>query len=183
MTTGIAPRYRIENALPEHLRSLGAIERAAARIFPPGRIPEDRLDDTVPLSMLEEAVGLGALFVALDSGAPGARQTPQPVGYALLRFVDGHALLAQIDVHPAHGRQGLGTALVKKVATAARQNGYDALYLTTFETIAWNAPFYAKLGFTALRAEDEPAFLRAILAEERSAELADRIGMRLLLQY
>lgn len=195
MTTVFPSRYRIENASAKHIPLLGAVERACARIFPPGRIPEEFLDHTVSLPMLEEAAGSGNLLVVLDGvaeqdsiagqegdGAPADGRFPlPPVGYALLRYIDGNALLAQIDVHPAHARQGLGAALVKKIAQKARMDGHDALFLTTFKTIAWNAPFYAKLGFAILREEDEPLFLSAILASERLAGLSDRVGMRLAL--
>lgn len=197
MKTDVLPGYRIEEARMEQsdalFPALGAIERACARIFPPGYIPEEFLDHTVPAELLAEGVANAALFVAFAAEGtakekgPGQAADPagisqgKPVGYALLRYCDGHALLAQIDVHPEHARQGLGAALVKKIAEKAKSDGYNALYLTTFTSIVWNAPFYARLGFKALAGEQEPAFLKPILRLERDAGLPDRTGMRLAL--
>ncbi len=105
----------------------------------------------------------------------------RPVGYGLLQFVVGLALLAQLDVHPGHGRKGLGTALITRIVEAARERGAEFLYLTTFTHVAWNAPFYAKLGFAELAEADQPRAVRDILAEEKDQGLENRTAMRLRL--
>jgi GNAT superfamily N-acetyltransferase len=55
-----------------------------------------------------------------------------------------------MDVDPAHGRRGLGAALVETVCDWARIQGYGVISLSTFRDLPWNAPFYAKLGFQIL---------------------------------
>ena len=60
-----------------------------------------------------------------------------------------------------------------------RQRQVPAIYLTTFTHVPWNAPFYARLGFTALDDAGLPQFLKDILEEEKFCGLTDRIGMRL----
>ncbi len=166
--------YRIEAAVAVHIPFLNGIERAAATLFPADSIPDFVLSDSVPETVLAEAMRENALWVALDGGSV-------PVGYGFVQFIDGVALLAQLDVHPDHGRKGLGTALVVKLAEVACQRGATALYLTTFTHAPWNAPFYARLGFVALAETEQPFILRDILSEERNRGLSDRVAMRLSL--
>ena len=168
----LPPGYTLEAAQEAHVPPLQAIETAAAGMFPPGFLPEHILSDHVPRDLLLEALRAGALPVVLDADR-------RPVGYGLLRLVDGLALLAQLDVHPAHGRKGLGTALVARVADIARRRGAKTLYLTTFAHVPWNAPFYARLGFSVVPEDRQPPVIREILAEERAMGLTDRVAMRL----
>ena len=44
---------------------------------------------------------------------------------------------------------GIGAGLVRAAQIDARNTGIKALTLTTFRDVAWNAPFYARLGFAA----------------------------------
>lgn len=62
------------------------------------------------------------------------------------------AHLEQLAVLPAHGRQGIGTALLRAAMDEARRRGFARLTLRTFADLAWNAPFYARHGF----AEERP---------------------------
>ena len=167
--------YSIELASSTHVPLLGAIEIAAATRFPPGTIPDHIRSDLVPISVLFDAVASGTLWVVLDAFR-------QPVGYALLQMVDGYALLAQMDVHPDHGRKGLGAALVMSIAVFLHTQNKNALYLTTFTHVPWNAPFYADIGFIALNEEELPSFIRKIINEERQHGLPHRAAMRLPLQ-
>jgi N-acetylglutamate synthase-like GNAT family acetyltransferase len=165
-------RYFIRPAEPEHIELLNDIELAAARIFPPGTIPEYILSDKLPLGVLLTAMDKGRLWVALDAGKI-------PVGYALLRIIDGFALLAQLDVHPNHGRKGIGAALCYHVIRQVRKLSLTELYLTTFSHVKWNAPFYEKIGFQALEAKNHPEFIKNILHEESKNGLRNRIAMKI----
>jgi GNAT superfamily N-acetyltransferase len=73
-----------------------------------------------------------------------------PVGFALVDIVDGLAHLEQLSVYPDHGRRGLGAALLQHICEWARQHQFEAVTLTTFEHLRWNAPFYAAHGFQIL---------------------------------
>lgn len=167
--------YSIQSAKPEHLPRLEAVELAAAAMFPPGALPEDEAAQTMPLAELRQGMEENRLWVALDP-------ENAPVGFALLQVRESAALLAELDVHPAHGRKGLGTALVKEVAAAARTRGFAALYLTTFAHLRWNAPLYRGLGFEVLQPDEQSAFIKAILADERECGLTNRVAMRLRLR-
>ena len=111
------------------------------------------------------------LWVALTPGE-------EPVGYLLLQVLESIALLAQVDVHPDHGRKGVGTALIAAGIRHAEEAGFPALYLTTFAHVPWNAPFYERLGFTVLPEEEIPEVMAGILQEERARGLTDRVAMR-----
>ncbi|MEG2173363.1 MAG: GNAT family N-acetyltransferase [Desulfovibrionaceae bacterium] len=167
--------YTIELATPAHVPLLAAIEIAAAGIFPPGSIPEHIRSDSVPESVLLEAVQKGLLWVALVGGG-------RPVGYCLVQLIQDAALLAQMDVHPDHMCKGIGSALVAHVTDYLKLHEKAAFYLTTFTHVPWNAPFYAKLGFEVLNKEEIPLFLNMILDEEKRYGLTSRVAMRLNIQ-
>lgn len=150
---------------------LNAIELAAAAIFPPGMLPDAVRQECVPPAVLARAVELGRLWVDRDAHR-------RITGYALWEQADGAALLAQIDVLPACGRRGIGTSLVRHVIRQAGQAGLPHVYLTTFSTVAWNMPFYRKLGFVCIDAAEQPEFLRKILEDERKRQLEHRVAMR-----
>lgn len=166
--------YAFRPATPEDAAFLPAIERAAARLFPPGTIPEKFLDDTIAPETFVLAANEGRLWVAtLDAD-------DRPVGFALLRIYGEIAVLAEIDVLPDHGRKGLGRELVLRAAEGARRRGHGALYLTTFSHVPWNEPFYARMGF--MRVDDDlPPVIGDLLGHERAvaAGFGNRVAMRL----
>lgn len=170
-----AAGYRIQLAREADLPRLAGVERAAARQFPGRLIPPAQRAGVVPLAVLREAWNEGRLWVALSPAG-------LPVGFAVAGTCDGDAFLIELDVHPAHQCLGLGRALVARVAQWARTAGYAALALTTFASLPWNAPFYARLGFQAL----VPGACGPALAERLAAEarlgLRERVAMRLSLR-
>lgn len=166
-----AAGYWIRLAEPRDLPLLNAIELAAATVFPVGALPEQVLSERLPLEVLRAGMQAESLWVALIP-------EEEPVGYLLLQVLDGIPLLAQVDVHPAHGRKGLGTALIARGVRYAREAGFPALYLTTFAHIPWNAPFYERLGFVALPKEEVPGVIAGILRDEQARGLDHRVAMR-----
>ncbi len=76
-------------------------------------------------------------------------------------------------------QRGLGRRLLAAAAEAARTRGLKALTLTTFRHVAWNAPFYARHGFTELSDGGLDARLREILRAEEARGLPNRCAMRL----
>jgi GNAT superfamily N-acetyltransferase len=51
-----------------------------------------------------------------------------------------------MDVLPEHAGQGLGAALIEAVCSWAHTRGFDAVTLSTFRDVPWNAPFYTRHG-------------------------------------
>jgi GNAT superfamily N-acetyltransferase len=114
---------------------LRCIEEAADSIF---------LDVGIgPFRQSEDENHLAKAAVVFASGDPA-------VGFACVEVVDGAAHIWQVSVHPQAGRAGRGRALVDAVCDWAATEGLPAVTLTTFRDVAWNGPFYKKLGFREL---------------------------------
>lgn len=169
--------YEIAAPRLEDLEALEGIELAAAALFPPEDLSLDLRDEGLPRSFFERAAKEGRLWVARS------RRSGEPVGFAAAVLVDGAAHLHEVDVHPDHGRRGLGRALVERTAAWARDAGYPSLTLTTFRHLPWNAPFYASVGFEEVQPADVGPELRALLDEEADNGLdpSKRVAMRLSL--
>jgi GNAT superfamily N-acetyltransferase len=168
----MTPVYLITTARSRDLAALPSIELAAASLFD-GHVPS-----SIPMVISSEAeLALAQtqslLWVALADDAV--------VGFAHVKMLEPSvAHLEELDVHPAHGRQGLGRRLVMAVCDWAAGAGHEAVTLTTFRDPPWNMPFYASLGFVALSPDTIGATLAAIVREEarRGLDPALRVAMR-----
>ncbi|MCD4526217.1 GNAT family N-acetyltransferase [Nocardioides sp. cx-173] len=163
--------HAVRHARAADLRHLQAIEDAGVSLYEavlgdlsgdplasPGRDGRDRV--VVP----------GFLLVTGEVGSP--------TGFAHVTYVEGFAHLAQLSVHPDHGRQGLGSALVHEAMREAWDAGFDRLSLTTYRDLPWNGPFYSRLGFVEV-SRPEPFEVR-----QRGLERAlglDRHGPRVVM--
>jgi len=90
----------------------------------------------------------------------------QPVGFAVLDFVDGKPHLDQLSVRRAFMKRGIGKTLVDRAKAWSVRAGQ--LWITTYSDIVpWNAPWYRRLGFVSIEDQHlEPELARRI-AEER----------------
>jgi RimJ/RimL family protein N-acetyltransferase len=105
-----------------------------------------------------EALDAGRLLFAC---APSG----EPVGFASLGFVEGAPHLEQLSVRRAWMQRGLGRALVER---AIRWSvGAGELWLTTYDHLPWNRPFYERMGFERVDELRCGPRMRAILADER----------------
>jgi len=170
----IEPRYTIVPCLPEYASALPAIERTAATQFPAEDLPRHLAEDSFSAETFASAATEGLLWVALD-------EAREPVGFALVQMIDGNAHLEEIDVLPAHGRRGIGTALIAAVVRFAAERNVAAITLSTFRHVPWNAPYYARLGFVAVDEHEYDDGLRALRRHEQAIglDLARRVMMRL----
>jgi len=166
------PRYTIALARPQDLDTLPSIELAALTLF-----DGHGLDDVPALvtgeAELRKAQEMGHLWVALANDVA--------VGFAQIKVIEANTVhLDELDVHPEHGRRGLGRMLVMAVCDWAEAKGYEAITLTTFREIPWNMPFYASLGFTVVPPEALTLALASIVHEEgrRGLDPALRVVMR-----
>ena len=168
------PAYSIRPAREEDLPYLPEIEHAAAQLFR-HTVHAALADDSGPdLARFTEWWHAGTLWVAVDV-------ENQIVGFAVAEELDSQGFLTEIDVHPVHGRRGLGRRLIEAVRSWAVERGYNTLRLSTFAQIEWNAPYYTKLGFRIL-AEDElgPGLLEVRRGEAESGlDIAQRVFMSL----
>jgi GNAT superfamily N-acetyltransferase len=165
--------YHIRLARNDDLIALPDIERAANALFADYGLAEQLSDCLTPIESLREGVKIDRLWVA-------AAEADCPVGFALASIVGDNAHLDELDVHPAHGRRGLGAALVAAVCDWAKAAGYRAITLTTLRHIPWNAPWYQRLGFRVLEENEMSEALRDLLQEEiqRGLPADQRAAMR-----
>jgi GNAT superfamily N-acetyltransferase len=163
----------IRPAVPGELPLLQALETAGGELF--RRIGMTDVADHAPppLHVLRTYQRAGRAWVAADAA-------DQPVGYILVKVVDGAAHIEQVTVHPDHQRQGLGRALIETADRWASEQSLPALTLSTFREVAWNAPYYAGLGFRMLAEDELTPGLLELRAEEAAIGLvpADRVFMR-----
>jgi GNAT superfamily N-acetyltransferase len=167
--------YSIEPAQPRHLPWLPSVELAAARLLV-GHAPEAVLATATSAADLERACRDGRLWVALADD--------RPVGFAHVKLLEPRvAHLEELDVHPDHGRRGVGRRLVEAVCEWARWEGFESVTLSTFRDVPWNRPFYERLGFVVVPAESlTPALARLVETErERGLDTARRVVMRRVL--
>lgn len=168
-----AAAYRIRKARPSDLPLLGAIEAEAGKLFADVGLGGIGEGDSTSLDDFNDCHAAGLLWVAVDNN-------DVPVGFAYVEIVGGQPHLDELDVHPDHGRHGIGATLVQTVIDWARSNGYAGLTLTTFRDVPWNMPFYAKLGFRVLADTELTPELRALVDDEtrRGLPPEKRVVMR-----
>ncbi len=135
---------------------LAAIEDAGDALF------TERFGETgwPPASSGEErAAEPGFLLVAVDDD--GA-----VVGFTHVLDLEGHWHLEQIAVDPAHGRRGIGAALLEATHDELARRGGREVTLRTYADVPWNGPFYARHGYVEL--DPGPEHLRPLAdAEEQ----------------
>lgn len=154
----------IRPARPDDLQVLREIERAAGEPF--RAIGMAEVADDEPPTVAELAAyqvdGRAWVHVAEDD---------RPVAYLLVAPVDVHAHVEQVSVHPDHARRGIGGRLLGAAERWAAARGMTTLSLTTYAEVAWNGPYYARLGFTVLPEDQLTDGLRAIRAHEAAKGL------------
>ncbi|MEL6158841.1 MAG: GNAT family N-acetyltransferase [Cyanobacteria bacterium J06627_32] len=152
------------------------IERLAAQRFAPYldqlEIPAELLEGLTPVRFLRRAQAERRLWVAI---AQNPKQNPQQdpqtleppvVGFIVAKFLLESCFIVELDVHPEFGRRGIGSALVEACCSGARSRGVQWVTLTTFRYIPWNIPFYKRLGFEVVPAEQWAPEIRAIVQHE-----------------
>jgi N-acetylglutamate synthase-like GNAT family acetyltransferase len=138
-----------------------------------GHAPESVLAEATPIADFETAQRDGLLWVALAG--------ENPVGFAHVKLLESRsAHLDELDVHPAYGRRGIGTRLVRTVCSWARDTGFESVTLCTFRRVLWNMPFYARLGFRAIPTAELTDELRRLVDDEtrRGLDPRHRVLMR-----
>lgn len=153
--------YTIRPAEQRDLPRLPEIERAAASLF--RNTAYSYLSDDDPVSQ-EVDLEHELVWVIVD-------QADQAIGFAIFRPIDIGVHLHELDIDPRYGRRGLGRRLIEAFAEWSKQDGASALTLSTFEDLAWNGPYYARLGFVKLNDEQLSPDLQAIRRTEAEAGL------------
>ncbi|MCP3136315.1 GNAT family N-acetyltransferase [Pyxidicoccus xibeiensis] len=168
--------YTLRRAVAEELPALPEVERLAAEQFHHSPHPFAAGLPVQSLEQLREHHQRGDVWVAVAKDGTVA-------AFTICKPLDGAVFIVEADVHPGHARRGLGAALFELIARWARAEGYPALLLTTFGDVAWNAPYYERLGFRILRDDEQGPGLRAIREAETRFGLPpeSRVSMKRVL--
>jgi ribosomal protein S18 acetylase RimI-like enzyme len=132
----------------------------AAQLFTEIGLDQVAACEPLSLEFLRRQQRKGLVWVAADG-------KDHPVGFLAARELDGALHIEEIDVHPTHGRRGLGKRLIEAACAAAVRQGYEAVTLCTFRDVPWNAPFYAGIGFRVLEDRELGEKLSALSEREK----------------
>ncbi|MCX2732683.1 GNAT family N-acetyltransferase [Saccharopolyspora sp. NFXS83] len=162
---------RIRDARGGEVALLPEVERESGRWFRDVGMGHVADDPPMPVPMLNGYRDSGGLWVAVEAVGP--------VAFLAAEDLDGAVHVAQLSVHPVWARRRIGAALLAHAARRAAGRGVGALTLTTFRDVAWNAPYYARLGFRAIETGELTPGLVARLAAEAELLPGDaRVAMR-----
>lgn len=169
--------YVVRLAQPDDIALLPSVERRAVRLFDDwleatGLTPEI-LENVSTLEEFDDARARGHLWVAV-SPPDGV------VGFAQVIILDGLAHLDEIDVVPECAGRGIGSRLVEAVCDWAEEAGFPKVTLSTFRDVPFNAPFYARRGFTAMDPERLPPEHARLVEKEHAHGL--RTERRLIME-
>lgn len=166
--------YKIRLARADELRDVQDIENAAAYLFSDTDYSFVIAFEPIDFDFLAARQKENQIWVAVDI-------EDKVVGFAVVRIVDDAAYIHELDVHPSHGRRGLGRRLIFAVREWAKSAGLSAMTLSTFRDIEWNAPFYARLGFRVLTEKELTPGLIEVRRKEAEVGLPldKRVCMRM----
>ncbi|WP_286069981.1 GNAT family N-acetyltransferase [Stenotrophomonas sp. 57] len=152
-----SPEPRVPSA--DELGVLPGIEQRAGELLKGHEAYPLFAGHGLDLPTLQEGLERRQLWV-VDAAGGGI------AGYLLAGELAGEFHVLQMDVDPAHARQGHGRALLRHALAQARAEGYAAAVLTTLSDVPWNADFYASEGFVTVPEAAWGAGLQSVMAEE-----------------
>lgn len=132
--------YRDGDAEALAALTLAAIRETGARAYSPAQVAAWAARYSVQ-RLLDGAARGDTILVA-------AGPDDAPLAYSVLE-ADGH--LEMLYVHPAHGGQGLGLALLEAAEAAARAQGVTRLFTEASELAR---PVFARAGYVVLHRRD-----------------------------
>lgn len=169
----LANGYAISLALPGDIPALQQVDLAASRLFAnTGLIEEEGGPLPIPEAPLLQGINTRLLFkLTCPSG--------QPVGFVLASKRRPDLYLDQVSVDPEHGKRGLGAALVRRIISEADHQRFRGVTLSTFRDVAWNGPFYTRLGFAELPRYRMKGWMRALeMIQSETMDVSLRCFMR-----
>ena len=90
----------------------------------------------------------------------------EPVGFIMTQTLPDSLFIHELSVSQDWQNNGIGKLLIQKVKDEAKARKFDAVTLTTFRHVPWNAPYYQRLGFSILPENEVPHSLQEILDDE-----------------
>jgi GNAT superfamily N-acetyltransferase len=168
--------FSIRKARFADIPFLEPVERSAAEIFRSANL--DFLVDgsTVDPKILAGMIEASHLWVACDF-------MDYPIGFSGGEQIEGNFHLVEISVAQDFQGKGVGRALMERMETDVKREGFKSMTLTTYRGLAWNGPWYSRMGFVEVRADEMGRSYLSILEGERlhGFDMAARCVMRKIL--
>jgi len=105
-----------------------------------------------------QVIGTADVTVAEEAGAI--------VGVLVLGITDEGFVIDNVAVHPSGQGRGLGRALLEHAEAAARQAGFDSIYLYTHEQMTENLALYTRIGYVEYDRRSEGDFYLVFLRKK-----------------
>lgn len=152
--------FTIRLARPADAATLPAIERSAAELF--------RLDPTLAWLADADVADAALHFQAIEHANVWVAENSdgQLAGFLRAVEIDDQLHVEELSVSQHFQGRGIGRKLLLGVIEHARQRQLEAITLTTFRDLPWNAPFYQRMGFTLLSAHETAAYVVEFLNSE-----------------
>ena len=151
----------IRLARPDDLAAVRAVEVSAATVFAGTHMDFAANDPPNDPADLLAAIAIDLMWVATDADAIAGFVFAEPCAAGLY--------VRELSVAAPFQQCGHGAALMAACIAAARARGDAMLLLTTDRTLAWNAPFYRRLGFAIVEGDAIPAEAQRRLARQFAA--------------
>ncbi|MTC57901.1 MULTISPECIES: GNAT family N-acetyltransferase [Providencia] len=170
--------YTIRLANQTDAQCLPAVEESAGQTFA-GHPKFDWIthSDVQPVDNHIECIAQGMEWLAVD-------QHDKPVGFIMAQRLADSLHIVELSVCQSAQGQGLGKKLINQIISFAKIQQISQVTLTTFREVAWNAPYYQRLGFSIIEPAQLTEPLQEILQHEIDAgfQAIDRCAMQLMIQ-
>jgi GNAT superfamily N-acetyltransferase len=112
-----------------------------------------------------------------------ANRFDQPIGFVGGEYLNGNFHIVEISVAKEFQGKGVGKALMTAMVQQVSREGYKSITLTTYKNLPWNGPWYSRMGFFEVNAQDMGKEYLDILASEaqHGLDLRSRCVMRKIL--
>jgi GNAT superfamily N-acetyltransferase len=153
----------IRTGLPQDIELLIDIDNDASALFENAGL---HLDAATDLEITLAARDRWQKCLSAGTVLIGSGQSGDVKGFAAVGTRDAAPYLDQLSVRACFMRQGIGTELLYAAMTMAMQAGGHVLWLTTYNHLSWNRPYYERHGFAVIPAERCGKQMRAELRFE-----------------
>jgi len=141
-----APDFTIRRARYTDVPQLGPVERSAAELFRSANLDFLLDGPTVDQTFLVAMINANHLWVAVD-------RMDDPIGFVGGENIEGNFHIVEISVARLFQGKGVGRALMTHMIEDIRQEGYNAITLTTYRDLDWNGRWYTRMGFLEMDVE------------------------------
>lgn len=124
----------------------------------------------LPKEFLQGRIDEEFLFV-LNSSQAGV------IGFVTFEEKDGALFIEQASVLPEYQGFGFSDLFLEKALEVADKKGFSKIFFTTNADIAWNAPYFERLGFRVLGDQELTPGLKQALHEESARGKLRRVAM------